>query len=398
MTIFASFSRRSFLQTALVSLLGASLLTGCARTPTTAKTGQDYLMYVGTYAKSDAESIFLYRVNATTGAMTRVSGFRAGADPTYLTLDDKHRNLYAVNETNDYQGASSGIVSAFAVDGRTGSLTLRNQQPSRGGSPCYISLDATNKVALVANYGGGNVCALPVQADGQLAAPTLFDQHKGHGPHKNQNTAHAHCFLPSPDNRFGFAVDLGTDTVYSYRLLPGQGTAQRQATPAFVARPGAGPRHLTFTPNGRRAYLINELNSTVTALNYNATNGTLQEIQTVTTLPADYRGENACADVHVSPDGRFLYGSNRGHNSIVVFAIDAATGRLSLVQDVTGPINWPRNFTLDPAGRLLLVANQLGNSIVAYQVDTQTGRLTPTGNTTELPAPVCLKMLPDFTK
>lgn len=391
-------SRRTFLRTTVAGLLAWPLLVGCAHTPTTQSAGQQYLMYVGTFAKPEAESIFLYRVDAQTGAMTRVSGFRAGANPSFLTLDNKHRNLYAVNELSEYQGAPGGAVSAFAVDGRTGNLTLRNQQPSRGASPCYISLDATEKVALVANYAGGNVTALPVQADGQLAPPSYTDQHRGHGPHKNQNTAHAHSFLPDPGNRFAFALDLGTDTVYSYRLLPSQGTVQRQATPAYVTQPGAGPRHLAFHPDGRRAYLINELNSTLVALRYDATKGTFQEIETVSTLPTNFTEFNACADVHVSPNGRFVYGSNRGHNSIVVFAIDPATGKLTLVEHVTGPINWPRNFTLDPAGRLLLVANQNGNSIVAYRVDPQTGRLTATGNTTEVPAPVCLKMLPDFSK
>ena len=398
MTTRLAVSRRFFLQMAAAGLLGGSLLAGCARPPAAQTNPTDYLLYVGTYAKPDSAGILLYRVSATSGALTRVGGFRAGENPSYLTLDARHRALYAVNEQESYQGTPGGAVSAFAVDGRTGALTLRNQQPSRGGAPCYISLDATNKVALVANYVGGNVSVLPIQADGSLAPPTTTDQHRGQGPHKNQRTAHAHCFLPSPDNRFAFAVDLGTDTVYRYRLAPAQGTAERLPAPAFVARPGAGPRHLTFAPDGRRAYLISELNSTLTALTYDAAQGTLRETETVSTLPAGYTGESYCADVHVAPSGRFVYGSNRGHNSIVVFAVDPTTGRLTLVQHEPVQGDWPRNFALDPTGHLLLVANQRSNNIVAFRVDPQTGRLTATGQTARLPAPVCLKLLPDFTK
>ena len=399
MTTPFAVSRRFFLQTAAAGLLlGGALLPGCTRPPAAQASTADYLLYVGTYAQPDSAGILLYRVSPATGALTRVGGFRAGENPSYLTLDARHRNLYAVNEQATYQGAPGGAVSAFAVDGRTGALTLRNQEPSRGGAPCYVSLDATNKVALVANYGSGNVSVLPIRADGSLAPPTTTDQHRGQGPHKNQRTAHAHCFLPGPGNRFAFAVDLGTDTVYRYRLAPAQGTTARLPAPAFVARPGAGPRHLTFAPDGRRAYLISELNSSLTALTYDAAQGTLQETETVSTLPAGYTGESYCADVHVAPDGRFVYGSNRGHNSIVVFAVDAQTGRLTLVQHEPVQGNWPRNFTLDPTGRLLLVANQRSNNIVAFRVDPQTGRLTPTGQTARLPAPVCLKLVEDFTQ
>lgn len=387
-------------------LLGAGfsmsvLLTNCARPAGGGGvSGRDYLVYVGTNVDSEQEStIFLYRLAPATGALTRVGAYRGGAKPSYLTLAGGRRRLYAVSETGTFRGASSGAVSAFAVDPHTGALTLLNQQPSNGAAPCYVSLDHAEKAALVANYTGGNVSLLPLTADGQLAPLTATDLHQDPtGPHKNQDHAHAHCIIPDPANAFAFAVDLGTDQVVGYRLNAAQGQLTRLPEPAFVAKPGAGPRHLTFQPDGRRAYLINELNSTVTALAYDAATGHFRELQTVSALPAGYAGPNSCADIHVSADGRFLYASNRGHNSIAVFAIEAAQGTLTPVQDVDTQGQTPRNFTLDPSGRLLLVANQNSNSVVSFRVDPATGRLTPTGQTTEVPSPMVLQVVEDFTK
>ncbi|MBF9237874.1 lactonase family protein [Hymenobacter sp. BT683] len=380
-----------------ISLITAVFLSGCGR-PTTGSASQDYLVYVGTNVGSAEENtIFLYRLSPATGALTRVSAQRGGASPTYLTLSEGQRFLYAVNETQTFRGMKSGSVRSYAVDRRTGNLTLLNEQPSTGASPCYISLDRSGKAALVANYVGGNVSLLPVLADGQLAPPSSTSQHAGKGPHQNQDGAHAHCIIADPANAYAFAVDLGTDRVYRYRLNAAQGQLTQMAEPAFVARPGAGPRHLTFHPNGKRAYLINELNSTITALDYDAA-GQFREHQTLSALPVGYAGANSCADIHVSPDGRFLYASNRGHNSIAVFSIDAASGTLTSVQDVDTQGKTPRNFTLDPSGRLLLVANQNSNNIVTFRVDQKTGQLTPTGQTVEVPSPMFLQVVEDFTK
>jgi len=386
----------------LISLGGTGLvvgllLSGCVR-PASSGSPKDYLLYIGTnVADEQASTIFLYRVSGSTGTMVRVSEQRGGASPTYLTMAPGHRFLYAVSETQTFRGAPGGSVSAFAVDPGTGGLKLLNQQPSNGASPCYISLDRTGKAALVANYMSGNVSELPVAADGQLGPPTT-DQQTGRGPHKNQNASHAHCLLPDPANKFAFAVNLGTDQVIGYRLDPASGQLTRQPAPAFVAKPGAGPRHLVFHPNGKQAYLINELNSTVTALAYDATAGQFRELQTLSALPAGYTGENSCADIHVSPNGLFLYASNRGHNSIAVFAIDSGNGTLVPIQDVDTQGKTPRNFTLDPAGRLLLVANQNSNNVVSYRVDPQSGLLTPTGQSTEVPSPMFLQVVEDFTK
>ncbi|WP_310394981.1 lactonase family protein [Hymenobacter sp.] len=401
MTIAPSFLRQrlSFARFSLVlAAVAFAGTSGCTRRPGT-DGAKDYLVYVGTNVASEQENtIFLYRLSPATGALTRVSAQRGGANPTYLAMPAGRRFLYAVSETQTFRGAAGGGVSAFAVDPRTGALTALNQQPSAGASPCYVSLDRTGKAALVANYSAGNVSLLPVAADGQLAAPSATAQHTGSGPHPNQTSPHAHCFIPDPANAYAFAVDLGTDQVVGYRLNPAAGQLTRQAEPAFVARPGAGPRHLVFHPNGKRAYLINELNSTVTALAYDAAAGRFRELQTVSTLPAGYAGPNSCADIHVAPNGLFLYASNRGHNSIAVFAIDSGSGVLLPVQDVDTQGQTPRNFSLDPSGQVLLVANQNSNNLVSFRVDPQSGQLTPTGQTAEVPAPMFVQVVEDFTR
>ena len=396
--------RPNFVLISFLGLAAAGLATiGCA--PQLASTagldGHDYLVYIGTNVAGPQENtIYLYRLNASTGALTAVSAQKGGAQPTYLTLDAEHRYLYAVSETQTYQAfVNSGGVSALAINQRTGGLTLLNQMPSLGASPCYISLDRTGKEVLVANYAGGNVALLPRQLTGQLAAPADNDLHQPPtGPHKNQDKAHAHCIIPAPDNRYAFAVDLGTDKVYRYALDLAHNKLGKPAEAAFTAKPGAGPRHLTFHPNGRWAYLENELNSTVTALLYNAQEGSFQEIQTLSTLPAGFTGENSGADVHVSPDGRFVYTSNRGDNSLAVFSVDENSGQLTLEQHISTQGKTPRNFALDPSGRILLVANQNSDNVLTYQVDKRTGRLTLTGQSVRVPSPMFVAVVPDFTR
>jgi 6-phosphogluconolactonase len=382
---------------ALVLAVGG--LASCTRSVPTASKG-DYLVYIGTNVSSPQENtIYLYHLSPTTGELLPLGAMKGGAQPTYLTMDAAHRHLYAVSETQTFLGAPGGGVSALAIDPRTAMLTMLNQQPSTGASPCYISFDHTGKNVLVANYSSGNVAVLPVRPDGQLAPPSTTDQHQPpNGPHKNQDKPHAHSFLPSPDNRYVFSADLGTDKVYSYQLDAATGKLTPQPTPAFIAPPGTGPRHLTFHPNGRWAYLENELNSTVTALAYDAKAGTFREIETLSTLPAGFPGNTGGADVHVSPDGRFVYTSNRGDNSLAVFQIAPADGRLTLVQHVSTQGNWPRNFALDPSGRVLLVANQNSNDVFTYTIDKQTGKLTPTGKSVSVPSPMFVEVVPDFTK
>ncbi|MCC3158251.1 lactonase family protein [Hymenobacter sp. 15J16-1T3B] len=395
MSLAPTWSRRTFLQRSAVLAAGA-LLTGCA-TGRGGAAGAEWLLYVGTYGPAEQDNLWLYRLHPRTGELTRVAGFRGGIKPGFLALSPDHCFLYAVNASLDFQGRSTGSVRAFAVDQRTGALTSLNEQASEGAGPCYVSLTPGGRGVLVANYFGGTVAALPVQPDGTLAAASAVDQHQGSGPHKNQDRAHAHCILPDPAGRFALAVDLGNDQVLSYALRPEAPLLQLPAQVAFRGAPGAGPRHLAFHPNGRWAYLINELNSTVTALRYDAAAGTFAELHSLSALPAGFSGANSCADIHVSPNGRFVYGSNRGHDSLAVFAVDGETGRLTLVEHVSTQGKTPRNFTLAPDGRLLLVANQNSDSIFSYHVDARTGRLRPTGFGATVPAPVCLQLLPDFT-
>lgn len=391
-----TWSRRAFLERSAL-LAAGTLLTGCAA-GRGARLPAEWLLYVGTYGAAEQDNLFLYRLNAKTGELTRAAGFRGGFKPGYLALSPDHRFLYAVNASLEFQGRSSGAVRAFAIDQQSGALTLLNEQPSEGGGPCYLSLTPDGRGVLLANYFGGTVAALPIGPDGALAPAAAVDQHQGAGPHKNQDKAHAHCIFPDPAGRYALAVDLGTDQVLAYRLTTDAKLLQLPPHVAFRGQPGAGPRHLAFHPNGRWAYLINELNSTVTALGYDAPAGTFQELHTVSALPAGYAGPNSSADIHVAPDGRFVYASNRGHDSLVVLAVDAATGRLTLVEHVSSQGKTPRNFTLSPDGRLLLVANQNSDSVFSYHVDRQTGRLRPTGFSAAMPAPVCLRLLPDFRR
>lgn len=390
-------TRRNFIKIAGLGLAGLPLaITASAKD----KKPKDkfFAVYVGTYAKAGDLSIFQLRLNGTTGQLTKVSGYKGGANPSFLTLSPDRQYLYAVNELTEFNGSNTGAVSAFAVDAKTGRLMQLNQQATGGGAPCYITLDKSNKFALVANYVGGNVAIFPLQPNGNLGNLRTKQQHQGKGPNaKRQEAPHAHCIVPAPDNKFVFAVDLGIDKVKSYKLDTKQGGLIPNPEGDFTTKAGAGPRHLTFHPNGKFAFLINELDSTLSVLAYNSTNGSFTQTQTISTLPTGFTQENYCADVHVSPNGKFLYGSNRGHDSLVVFGINAESGSLTLVEHVSTQGKWPRNFGLDPSGNILLVANQNTNNIVAFKADSQTGKLTPTGHSVEVPSPVCVQVVPTFS-
>ncbi len=349
--------------------------------------------YVGTYTSGGSEGIYLCKLDLATGGLERVGVTPGVVDPSYLLLDAKGQHLYAVNELVEFEGQPSGAVSAFSIHPQSRALTFINQRASRGGAPCHLELDAQNAFLLVSNYVGGNVAVLPLQTGGGLGTAVDLEQHEGSGPHPNQSSPHAHQARLDAANRHVLVSDLGTDKIMVYRFDAAQGALTPAPTPFFATAPGAGPRHLTFHPNGRVVFSINELNSTVTALAYDPELGTLKEFQTLSTLPEGFTGQSYCADIHVSADGRFLYGSNRGHDSLVVFAI-GPDGALTLVEHATGGIHWPRNFALDPTGAFLLVANQRGNDILALRRDERTGRLTPVGQPLQIPSPTCLAFAP----
>ena len=386
-----SFNRRKFLRVAGLGMLVPSMLN--RRTSRPRRRAEADVFYVGTYTDGDSEGIYRCRFDAETGAV-EVLGTTGGIEnPSFLAIDPGGRYLYATSETSEFSGEPGGGVYAYAIEGTSGSLRAVNAQPSRGGGPCYVTTTPGGDYVLVANYGGGSVAVLPVRDDGGLRSASDVVQHKGSSVNpRRQEGPHAHCIVLDAAGRYAFAVDLGLDQVLIYRL-EGDGTL-RSADPSYVAvEPGAGPRHLAFHPDGARAYVINELNSTVTAFAYNAERGSLTETQTITTLPDGFSGQNYPADIHVHPNGRFLYGSNRGHDSIVVYAIEADSGKLSIVQHEPTGGAWPRNFGIHPSGRYLLAANQNSNDVHVFAIDEGSGRLSPTGHALDVPSPACVRFL-----
>ncbi len=384
-------SRRDFLAITGLSAVSLALPRG------TFAPGKELTLYVGTYtsgtsgAAGKSEGIYSYRMNPTTGALTALNTVKGVVDPSFLAIDHSRRWLYAVNEVDQFGGKPSGAISAFAIDRNSGSLAFLNQQPTLGGSPCHLLVDKTNKFVLVANYNGGNVSVLPIKADGSLGVATDMVQHHGSSVNKErQEGPHAHCIELDSNNRYAFAVDLGLDKVLVYKFDAKNGKLVANNVPSVQLSPGAGPRHLAFHPNGKYAYVINELAGTIAVFTYNSTNGTLQQIQTILTLPQDFVGSNTTAEIAVTPSGKFLYGSNRGHDSIAAFAIDQGTGKLTLVEHASTEGKTPRNFTIDPTGTWLLVANQASDSIVSFRINQGTGRLEATANKIEVPTPVCL--------
>jgi 6-phosphogluconolactonase len=352
-------------------------------------------VYVGTYTQRGSKGIYRFDFDPASGKLTSRAVAAEAKNPSFVAIDPNQRFLFAVSEVDNIDGKSSGAVNAFAIDRGTGDLTLLNQQPSGGAGPCHLVVDRAGKHVLVANYGGGSVAVLPIASDGRLGKATAFIQHTGSGPNpQRQERPHAHSINLDAANRFAVVADLGLDKLFVYRFDAAKGTLTPNEPPYVSIAPGSGPRHFAFHPNGRNAYVINELASTVTAFHYDSDRGILEPLQTISTLPSDFKGKNYTAEVQVHPSGRFLYGSNRGHNSIAVFAIDPATGKLTATGHQSGQIKTPRNFGIDPTGSHLLVANQDSDSIVVFRIDAAIGELRPTGITAEVPVPVCVKMMP----
>ncbi len=343
----------------------------------------DYWLYAGTYTNQHSKGIYAARFHSDSGKLDPVVLATETPNPSFLAIHRDRPFLYAVNEN------SNGTASAFSIDAASGKLSPLNTVATRGAGPCHLALDHTGRTLLVANYSGGSVAAFPVHQDGSLGETTAFFQHTGSSKTaQRQAGPHAHCVLPSPDNRFALVADLGLDEILVYRLNAARASlAPFQPAFARVAA-GSGPRHLAFHPNSHYLYAINELASTVTAFAYDA--GRLRELQTVSTLPPDFHGESTTAEIAVHPSGKFLYGSNRGHDSIAVFSIDPASGSLRLVQVVATQGKMPRSFAIDPSGRWLLAANQNSNTIVVFRIDLASGKLAPTADVLNAPTPVCL--------
>jgi 6-phosphogluconolactonase len=391
-------ARREFLRLAGLGSLGLILPALPFARVFGFKPARELLLYVGTYTTGKSEGIYLYRFDLSSGELKHVATTSHVVNPSFLALSPNRRCLYAVNEVQEFAGKKSGAVSAFAANQRTGELRLLNQQPSLGADPCYVDVDAGNRFVLIANYTGGNVAAFPIEHDGSLGQSTDFKQYLGSSAnHERQEGPHAHCIVLDPANRFAYSCDLGTDKIMIFRFDARNGKLLPNEQPWVQVKPGTGPRHLAFHPSGKYVFVLNELHSTVTVFARDPEKGSLKELQTLTTLPQDFTGTNTSADIHVSPDCRFLYCSNRGHDSIAIFQIDPRNGTLTSVGNESTRGMTPRNFAIDPSGAFLLAANQKSDNIVVFRIEHLTGRLSPTGHTVEVPSPVCLKFTVPFS-
>lgn len=385
-------SRRRILSLAAfaVLLLAAGVLE--ARPPARPATTKNlWIVYVGTYTRQTSKGIYAFRFQSATGEITPLGLAAETVNPSFLAVHPNHRFLYAVNEVSNYEGQTAGSISAFSIAAATGQLKLLNRVSSRGAGPCHLALDKNGEWLFAANYSGGSVAAFPVHEDGALGDASAFVQHSGSSVNpRRQSGPHAHSANVSPDNRFVLFTDLGLDEVLAYRLDPAKGGLTANDPPFAKVAPGSGPRHLAFRPDGKFVYVLNEMLSTVTTLRYNAGRGSLEEWQTLSTLPDGFTGANSGAEIAVAPNARFLYASNRGHDSIAVFRIDRDKGALVPVDRVSTQGKTPRNFAIDPSGKFLFAANQDSGSIVVFRIDPKTGGLTPTGRVLEVPSPVCV--------
>jgi 6-phosphogluconolactonase len=358
------------------------------------------LIYVGTYTKvghpgrGRADGVYVYQVDPQSGALTHLHTVPDVANPSFIAFHPNGRLVYTVNEALETDGHPGGGVSAFARDPETGDLTFINREPSHGTDPCHLSVDPTGSNVLVANYSSGSVAVFPIDETGRLSPVSYVDQHSGSSVNqKRQQGPHAHAIVVDPSGKFALSPDLGMDQIFVYRLAANGQLEHNEPIGTQVA-PGEGPRHLDFHPTKPIVYVINELGSSVSTFAWDAAAGTLNELQNVSTLPEGYAGETTCADIHVAPSGHFVYGSNRGHDSIAAFAIDDATGTLTPIGHTSTGGQTPRNFAIDPSGRFLFAANQNTDNVVTFSIDEATGQLTPTGQTTAIPSPVCLKFAP----
>ncbi len=366
---------------------------------------KESLVFIGTYTdpilfgtgkvlQGKGEGIYVYRLDPSSGSLEFVSKTTGITNPSYLAFDATQKFLYAVNELKTYEGKPTGTISAFAVDATTGKLELLNRQLTHGTDPCHVLVDDRREHVFVANFMSGSVCVLPVRDDGSLGEASDFVQHQGSGiDPARQKGPHAHSVTLDASNRYAFVPDLGLDRLMVYRFDPKRGMLDANAVPWIKMKPGAGPRHLSFHPAGTFAYLVNELDSTVAALAYDASAGTFGHLQTVATLPEGFAGASTCADIQVAPKGAFVYTSNRGHDSIVIHRIDPLAGTLDYVGHEPTQGKTPRSFGIDPTGNFLIAANQDSDTVVTFHIDPESGKLEPTGHVSQVPTPVCVKFM-----
>lgn len=353
-------------------------------------TAEPMFVLVGTYTGTGSEGIYTLRMDPETGVLEPVAAMGGITNPSFLAVHPSLSTVYAVQET-----VEDNAVFALALDGKTGALSIIGSQAAHGAHPCHVMVDPSGSAVVVANYSGGSVAAFAVDQDGSLRPASQVIQHTGSGPNAGrQEGPHAHSVTIDPTGSTVLAADLGIDRIMLYDLNPGEATLS-PAEPAYAkVSPGAGPRHVAFHPSGRFCYVVTELANTVVGFAYDSASGSLDPIQTVSTLPQDWQGQSSCADIHVHPSGAFLYASNRGHDSIACYSLDPETGLLTLFEIEPTGGKTPRNFGIEPTGRYLYAANQESGNIVQFSIDASSGELTPTGQQIEIPAPVCLVFVP----
>jgi len=350
--------------------------------------GKQVWLYIGAYTNEMNKGISAARLDLSTGAISGMILAAETPNPTFLEIHPNGQWLYAVNEIANYEGKKEGSITAYRIDRATGKLEMLNRASTRGAGPCHVNLDRTGRMAMIANYGGGSVASYRIDSGGRLSEAVSFFQHEGGSVNpKRQEGPHAHSINPTPDNRFAVVCDLGTDEIVIYAIDPPAGSMKRHG--AVKLAPGSGPRHFAFHPGGRFGYSVNELLSTVTAFGYRK--GSLTEIQTVSTLPDGFAGQNTTAEIRVHPNGRWLYASNRGEDSIAVFSIDEKTGKITRIENTPTQGSTPRNFYIEPSGRWLLAANQRSNNIAVFEIDARTGKLLPARQGITVGQPVCLR-------
>jgi 6-phosphogluconolactonase len=343
------------------------------------------LVYFGTYTGPKSQGIYVSKFDSTSGKLSAPELAAETQNPSFLALHPDGRHVYAAGEMSD-----GGTVRAFAIDAASGKLTPLNKQSSGGKGPCHLAVDATGKCVMVANYGGGSIAALAIRTDYSLAEAATLIQHTGSSVNaERQAGPHAHFICSSPDNRLALTCDLGLDKVLVYRIDAGTAKLTPNEPPFAALSPGAGPRHLVFSDDGKFVYVINEMGGSITLFNYDSKSGAMKEVQTISTLPKDFTANNTCAEIVLHPSGKFLYGSNRGHDSIAAFVVEQKTGRLTFVEHQSSGGRTPRHFAIDPTGRWLLAENQASDSVVVFALNPNTGKLKPTGQTVTVGSPVC---------
>lgn len=366
------------------------IVAGIAFSNATATAADEPLVFISAFAPGEKGAIHAYKMNPQTGELKLVERTSDVENPFFLAVSPDDKFLYSIHAPGKFSGKDNEFVSAFALEGRTGKLKLLNRQSSLGTASCHLDIDKSGKAVVVANYTTGSVASLPVKEDGSLGEPESFIQHTGSSVNpQRQKEPHAHCSVISPDQKYVFAADLGLDKILAYQLDSKTAKLTPAEQPFVRTIPGAGPRHLTFHPDGKQMYVINELKNSITEFDYNPESGMLVEGQTISTLPEDFTGTSHCADLKFTPDGRFLYGTNRGHDSIAAYQVDDQ-GKLTLLEIEPSLGKGPQNLAVTADGKFLICANMPGNNVVVFKIDDKTGKLSPAGDPVEITSPSCI--------